>query len=117
MYGSATQKANQQGSLAKHVRANLKDANVHGGISPTDQRPIDGPASPGSVSFSVCESRDVSYPPTAVTTRVEGTMTPSEQAAVEARIAALEVEARRLPSCCQAMCTWHTSAIKSHTCS
>lgn len=47
----------------------------------------------------VSEWNEISYPPTAVTTRVGGTMTPSEQAAVESRIAALEDEARR-PSLC-----------------
>lgn len=116
-YGSSTQKANQQGSLSKHVGGKLNGAYLHRHILPNGQRPMACPIPPGSVNYSVCESRDISYPPTAVTTRVEGTMTPSEQAEVEARITALEAEARRMPSCRQAMCMWHTAAIRIHTCS
>lgn len=50
------------------------------------------PAPPSTVNSCISAINEPSYPPTAVTTRVEGSMTPSEQAAVEARISALEAE-------------------------
>eukprot|EP00892_Ulva_mutabilis_P007356 jgi/Ulvmu1/4993/UM021_0010.1 len=54
--------------------------------------PTFSPLPPSTANSCALAPGELSYPPTAVTTRVEGSMTPSEQAAFEARIAALEAE-------------------------
>lgn len=93
-------KFNQHEALVQQGGGKLPRNHTHGIIGSDglrhQLRRIDYPAPPSSVNYSAYDGRDVSYPPTAVTTRVEGSMTPSEQAAVEARIAALESEAWHL---------------------